>query len=73
MEGFRNWEFISEILQDVYRKGILKHSENIGGSFVKKFYDLKHLLSDSRYMWFFLERNTCDLLDFGGKLLKDTQ
>ena len=53
MEGFRNWEFISEILQDVSRKEILKHSENIDGSFVKKFYDLKHLLSDSRYMWFF--------------------
>ena len=24
-------------------------------------------------MWGFLERNTCDLFDFGGKLLKNTQ
>ena len=35
MEGFRNCEFISEILQDVYKKGILKHLENVDGSFVK--------------------------------------
>ena len=63
MEGFRNWEFISEILQDVYRKGILKHSENIDGSFVKIFYDLNNYYSVILEICVFLNRNTCDLLD----------
>ena len=62
-EGRRNNEFISEFLLDVPIKVELSNSENVDGSFVKKFMICSiYLVIHNTNA--FLNRNTYNLTDF---------